>query len=113
MPVGCSPPHASSPAPYIRLKAILSSKIEGTIATVDDLLLSEVDEIDRGETHRILLTGVRGQDRMPGGLRDRQNAIGGTNLATARFVPPSPTDAMHEPLNDLESFLNEDLDLPP
>jgi Fic family protein len=45
------------------------------------------------ELHQLLLDDVRGQDRHPGALRKIQVVIGrpGSDIATARFVPPPPT----------------------
>lgn len=42
------------------------------------------------DAHRVLMQGVRGQDRAPGSYRRIQNWIGppGCNLESARFVPP-------------------------
>ena len=61
------------------------------------------------ETHRRLLSGVRGAERRPGEFRTTQNWIGrpGSNLATASFVPPPP-EALAESLADWERFVNED-----
>jgi Fic family protein len=52
------------------------------------------------ELHEILLTNVRGRDRMPGQFRNIQVGIGG-----ARFIPP-PHDKMDEPLKALEHYLH-------
>lgn len=92
--------------PYVRLEAVLSSRIEGTEATVHDLLKFEADDEPRGdvrevwnyhraldhgmhrlndlplslrlirEMHAILLEGVRGQHQTPGEFRRSQNWIG-------------------------------------
>ncbi|HVF74875.1 MAG TPA: Fic family protein [Acidimicrobiales bacterium] len=92
--------------PYVRLEAVLSSRIEGTEATVHDLLKFEADDDARGdvrevwnyqraldhgmkrlvdfplslrlirEMHAILLDGVRGGHQAPGEFRKTQNWIG-------------------------------------
>lgn len=92
---------------YVRKEALLSSQIEGTQCTLDDILnplsaksvnqdISEVVNyinatefaINRlktlplcnrliKETHRILLEGRRGQEKTPGEFRYTQNWIGG------------------------------------
>lgn len=58
------------------------------------------------EMHAVLLSGVRGQHRLPGELRSTPNWIGGTTLDDAVFVPPPP-DAMSAALTDWERFLHE------
>ena len=58
------------------------------------------------EMHSLLLSGVRGQHRRPGELRESPVWIGGTTLENAIFVPP-PTDVMKDLLGDLERFLRE------
>ncbi|HEV7494078.1 Fic family protein [Baekduia sp.] len=65
------------------------------------------------ETHRRLLSGVRGAERRPGEFRTTQNWIGppGSTLQNASFVPPPP-DALAEALADWERFANEEPDMP-
>jgi Fic family protein len=58
------------------------------------------------EMHERLLTGVRGQLRLPGELRASPVWIGVTSLDNAVFVPPPP-DVMVDSLTDLERFLHE------
>lgn len=92
---------------YVRKEALLSSQIEGTQATLDDILDPSLDKnanadvaevinyvkaiyyaIDRlktlplcgrmiRETHRVLMDNVRGQEKSPGEFRHSQNWIGG------------------------------------
>ena len=92
---------------YVRKEALLSSQIEGTQATLDDVLDPLLDEnanrnvadvinyikasefaIKRlqelplcnrliKETHAVLMEGVRGQEKNPGEFRYPQNWIGG------------------------------------
>jgi Fic family protein len=92
---------------YVRKEALMSSQIEGTQATLEDVLdplmdenanrnvadvinyikatefaikrLSELPLCNRliKETHAVLMEGVRGQERNPGEFRTSQNWIGG------------------------------------
>ncbi len=92
---------------YVRKEALLSSQIEGTQASLDDILDPMLDEnanrdaadvvnyvrattfaIDRlnslplcnrliRETHAVLMEGMRGQEKYPGEFRFSQNWIGG------------------------------------
>ena len=96
---------------YVRKEALISSQIEGTQCTLDDVLYPDIDSninldvgdvinyvkactyaIDRLETlplcnrllreiHRELLSGVRGQEKEPGEFRRSQNCIGSANCA--------------------------------
>ena len=93
-------------APFLRREAVLSSRIEGTQASVSDVYVAEATGKPRGdaqevvnhvralqrglelldrlpicvrlarELHEVLLTGVRGQDEHPGELRTIQVWIG-------------------------------------
>ena len=94
-------------AMYIRKEALVSSQIEGTQCTLDDVLDPNIEAnvnadvsdvinyikatefaVDRlntlplcnrliKETHAVLLQGVRGSDKTPGEFRYSQNWIGG------------------------------------
>ena len=65
------------------------------------------------EIHSTLMQQVRGgiKNLTPGEFRTTQNWIGGSNLKTARFVPPPPS-AMNEAMNELESYFHADHNLP-
>ncbi len=124
--------------PFIRREAVYSSRIEGTQATLGELLAAEagaavqrspddlrevgnyVVALERGirmlrhplprprlirELHRILMTGVRGDEAMPGSFRDSQNWIGGMGgtVSTAAYVPPAPYE-MRESLKAWYAF---------
>ena len=94
---------------YVRKEALMSSQIEGTQATLEDVLdpmieantnrnvadvvnyvkatefaikrLHELPLCNRliKETHAVLMEGVRGQEKSPGEFRYSQNWIGGQN----------------------------------
>lgn len=93
---------------YVRKEALMSSQIEGTQATLDDILnpfmdrnanhdVAEVVNYIKAteyavrrlwdlplcnrlicETHAVLMEGVRGQEKTPGEFRRSQNWIGGS-----------------------------------
>ena len=133
--------------PFLRREAVLSSRIEGTQATLSELVLFEAAAGNRPESndlrevsnyvaalefgispeqplplslrlirdlHRVLMQGVRGQERTPGEFRTSQNWIGppGVLLDTATFVPPAPVEMMAT-LGALETYLHKADDLPP
>ena len=124
---------------YVRKEALMSSQIEGTQATLEDVLDPLIDaNANRNvadvvnyikatefaikrlptlplcnrlirETHAVLMSGVRGQEKSPGEFRYSQNWIGGqcSTLKNARYIPPSPDD-MVEAMSDLEKYINGD-----
>jgi Fic family protein len=132
---------------FVRKEAVISSQIEGTQATLQDVLTFEatqksehpadVEEVcnyvdaltyarreitrPKGlplstrllcETHKRLMHGQRGSDKLPGEIRRSQNWIGGTRPGNARFVPPPP-DEVPEAMSALEHYLHDDNGLPP
>ncbi len=126
---------------YVRKEALLSSQIEGTQATLEDVLdpliekntnqnvadvinyikateyaLHRLDTLPLcnrliKETHAVLMSGVRGQEKSPGEFRTSQNWIGatGSTLKTARYIPPCPED-MIQAMSDLEKYMNAEDD---
>ena len=65
------------------------------------------------ETHQRLMAGARGEDKMPGRFRERQNMIGrmGQRPTEARFVPP-PVLQMVGALRDLDAYIQGPRNLP-
>ncbi|MBA4372547.1 MAG: cell filamentation protein Fic [Thermodesulfovibrio sp.] len=64
------------------------------------------------KTHERLLSGVRGEHKMPGEFRRSQNWIGGASLSDAIFIPPAEA-YVNELMGDLEKFLhNENIHVP-
>ncbi|MCL2808066.1 MAG: Fic family protein [Coriobacteriia bacterium] len=123
---------------YVRKEALMSSQIEGTQATLEDVLdplvdkntnqdaaevisyikatkfaigrLNELPLCNRliKETHEVLMTNTRGQEKTPGEFRHSQNWIEGIGSTpkNAFFIPPSPED-MISALSDFEKYVNE------
>lgn len=124
---------------YVRKEALLSSQIEGTQATLEDVLDPLIEKnanqnvadvvnyikatefaLERmntlplcnrliKETHAVLMSGVRGQEKSPGEFRTSQNWIGasGSSLKNARYIPPNPNDMINA-MSDLEKYINSD-----
>lgn len=129
---------------YVRKEALLSSQIEGTQATLEDVFdpqieanknrnvaevvnyikatefaLQRLQELPLcnqliKETHAVLLSDVRGQEKSPGEFRHSQNWIGGqgSTLKNARYIPPAPED-MLVAMSDLEKYMNAEEETDP
>src|ERR1700733_8426357 len=109
---------------YVRHEAVLSSQIEGTQSTLEDVLQFEINAT--GQEHpkdveevvnyvRAMNYGLKRLDELPLSLRLIREIHGkllegvrGANctLATATFVPP-PVHEMQEALHNLEKFLHD------
>lgn len=59
------------------------------------------------DTHRILMRGVRGQDKQPGEFRRSQNWIGGASINDAVFIPPI-YESIGELMGDIEHFVHDE-----
>lgn len=60
------------------------------------------------QTHKVLLSGVRGEHKLPGEYRTSQNWIGGASINDATFIPPVH-DTVPQLMSDLEKFANDEL----
>lgn len=83
--------------------------LNGAIYELDELPLS--NRLLKN-THETLMTGVRGEHKLPGEFRVSQNWIGGSSLSDAVFVPPQ-SESVPELMGDLEKFWhNEAIEVP-
>lgn len=122
---------------YVQKEALLSSQIEGTQATIEDVFSPQADRNKSRdiedivnyikaykyatkklqklplcnrllcETHEVLLSNTRGNDKNPGEFRRSQNWIGPDNctIKDAKFIPPN-VENMNKCMSDLEKFIN-------
>ena len=131
--------------PLMTEEAVLSSRIEDTQATVQDVYEAQagnenpdrrhdVEEVTNymkamnfahgvmreqpislgflKESHRILMTGVRGGNKKPGEFRSVQNFIGspGSSIEGATFVPPTPVGLDAHMLEWQDYLRRDDID---
>jgi Fic family protein len=91
-------------------------EVQNYIAAMDTAI-SELEDLPFSSrlirnTHRVLMQGVRGEQKQPGDFRTSQNWIGGVSINDASFVPPTH-ESISELMSDLEHFVhNEDIHLP-
>ncbi len=131
--------------PYLTQEAVASSRIEGTQASLSDVLQAEasgapsasedIAEVERYiaathrgyelvgelpitqrlvlELHATLLSGVRGQEKLPGEFRRSPVWVGSPTDSpdTATYVPPLPAE-LGALIADWEDFVNTPGDLP-
>lgn len=130
---------------FVRKEALLSSQIEGTQCSLEDVLSPDVETHDRADDieevanyvlamnegldsleemkfctrlmkniHKLLMQGVRGENRSPGNFRTSQNWLGppGSTLQTATFVPP-PAEIVERCIKDLEHYITTEDNTPP
>ena len=79
---------------------------------VDDLEKLPISSRLIKKTHKTLLAGVRGENKLPGEYRKSQNWIGGATLNDAVFIPPA-YNTVEELMADLEKFANDDFNYLP
>ncbi len=60
------------------------------------------------EIHKILMAGVRGENKYPGEFRITQNWIGGSSLINAFYIPPHQDD-IETLMADLENFIHNNV----
>lgn len=123
---------------YVRKEALLSSIIEGTQATLEDVLYSDETTADLDvcdvinyvkaieyainrmktlplcnrllcETHAVLMQGVRGGEKNPGEFRHSQNWIGAAGSTLRTARYISPTpEIMADCMSLLEKYIHND-----
>lgn len=125
-------------APSLMKEALSSSRIEGTEASLSEVLSAEIQESKQDQNlrevfnyleaikagsrllselpltsrlfcslHKILMSGVRGEEKYPGEIRRTPVWVGtpGGLPADARYIPPLH-DKLSELITDWENFVN-------
>lgn len=86
--------------------------IEAINSSIENLANLPVSTRMLKDAHKILMRGVRGENKNPGEFRTSQNWIGGATLQDAVYIPPAHTE-IDELMSDLEKFLhNDEIDVP-
>lgn len=123
---------------YVRKEALLSSQIEGTQATLDDILdpilednhqdveevlnyikatqygitrLQELPLCNRliKEIHKVLMSGLRGGEQNPGEFRRSQNWIGPVGSTLNNAIfIPPAVDDLSVVMSDFEKYMNQE-----
>lgn len=98
------------PQPHSDVREVVNyvSALEAALSSTVPIGLAAVREL-----HRILMTGVRGQERSPGEFRRDQNYIAqaGAPIEDATYVPP-PVLHMQSALEAFEAYLASDTQMP-
>jgi Fic family protein len=132
--------------PYLTREALASSRIEGTQASLSEVLKAEAGGTEQEESddiaevtrylqasrrgisllqdlpiterlikqvHEVLMTGVRGEEKLPGEFRRTPVWVGSPTDSpdNAIYVPPLPEE-ISEAISDWEKFVNEKSRLP-
>jgi Fic family protein len=90
----------------------VQSYISALDAAIDSLKTLPFSSRLIKNAHQLLLTGVRGEHKLPGKFRTSQNWIGGVSLKDAIFIPPIHS-SINDYMSDLEKFAhNEEVYFP-
>jgi Fic family protein len=127
---------------YVKKEALLSSQIEGTQCSLDEVLqvdekTSEVKPVQEvvnyinamntgleklaeipvclrliNNIHKILLSGVRGKDKNPGAYKKNQNFVGETRDISKASYIPPPPQMINDFMSDWEGYYQSQKEIP-